>query len=80
MIEKIELSKFKRFNNISIETHPHTISFIVGGNNSGKSSILHALAVWEFCKTVLIFEKGDSSIRVGYRGAGIGIAFDVSLQ
>lgn len=76
MIEKIELTKFKRFSHISIDVHAHTISFIVGGNNSGKSSILHALAVWEFCKTVLIFEKGDASIRVGYRGAGIGIAFD----
>lgn len=76
MIEKIELKKFKKFSDTTITLHPHTISLIVGGNNSGKSSVLHALAIWEFCKTVLVFEKGDASIRAGYRGAGIGIAFD----
>lgn len=76
MITKIELKNFKRFRNINIDFHPNTISFIVGGNNSGKSTILHALAVWEFCKTILVFEKGNNSILEGYNGAGLGIAFD----
>lgn len=76
MIEKVEIVKFKRFINNTIELHPNTMTFVIGGNNAGKSSILHALALWEFCKTVLIFEKGVASVRTGYRGAGIGLAFD----
>lgn len=76
MIDKIEIKNFKRFKNNTIDIHPNALTFIVGGNNSGKSSILHALAVWEFCKTILVFEKGITSILQGFRGAGLGIAFD----
>ncbi len=76
MINKIELRKFKRFKDSTIELLPNLITYIVGGNNSGKSTILHALAVWEFCKTILIFQKGQESILQGHKGAGYGIDFE----
>ena len=76
MIKKVELKNFKRFNNHIIELLPHTLSLIVGGNNSGKSSILHALAVWEYCKTVLIYEKSPNAILAGFHGDGYGINID----
>ena len=34
------------------------VTLLVGGNNAGKSTLIHALAVWEFCKVILLHEKG----------------------
>ena len=51
-IESITLKNFKKFSSKTIKFH-QGLSLLVGGNNEGKSSILHALAVWEFCKTFL---------------------------
>lgn len=76
MIKKIELQKFKRYSLKNIELKPHKLSLIVGGNNSGKSTILHALAVWEYCKTVLIYEKDPKAILEGFHGDGYGISID----
>lgn len=76
MIKSISLTNFKRWNNKTITLHCKGLSLIVGGNNSGKSTILHALAVWEYCKTVLIFEKGDAAVRTGFNGAGFGVNID----
>lgn len=76
MIKKIELQNFKRYNRKNIELIPHKLSLIVGGNNSGKSTILHALAVWEYCKTVLIYEKNPKAILAGFHGDGYGISID----
>ncbi len=76
MIKSITLRNFKKWNDKTITLNEKGLSLIVGGNNSGKSTILHALAVWEYCKTVLIFEKGDEAIRTGFRGAGFGVNID----
>ena len=76
MIKTVTLRNFKKFSEKTIELKPKGLSLIVGGNNSGKSTILHALAVWEYCKTVLIFEKGIYSIWDGFRGAGFGVNID----
>lgn len=76
MIKKIELNNFKSFKERSIELKPNTLSLMVGGNNSGKSSILHALAVWEYCKTVLVYEKSPAAILNGFHGDGYGINID----
>ena len=76
MITRVELTNFKRFKNKSICLHPNTISFVVGGNNSGKSTVLHALAVWEFCKTLIVFERGKEALYAGQHTAGEGISFD----
>ncbi len=74
-IKRIELHKFKRFDNHTIDLQP-LMSLVVGGNNSGKSSLLHALATWEFCKQVLYYEKSHEALYTGFRGAGIGISID----
>lgn len=76
MIKKIELQKFKRYNLKNIDLIPSRLSLLVGGNNSGKSTILHALAIWEYCKTVLIYEKNSRAILAGFRGDGYGISID----
>lgn len=47
---------------------------LVGGNNAGKSSVLHAMAVWEFCKTLLEFSKGTESWLANYNGQGVGVS------
>lgn len=70
--EKIDFHRFKRFRSGKIELHPG-LSLVVGGNNAGKSSILHGLAVWEFCKTILEFTKGRRAWTVGTANQGIGI-------
>jgi hypothetical protein len=52
------------------------ITIVAGGNNSGKSSLLHGLAVWEFAKLFIELEKGRTALNANYNGDGIGISFD----
>ncbi len=52
MITSVRLTRFKRFKDTKIELLPNGISFLAGGNNSGKSTLLQAIAVWEFCRAV----------------------------
>lgn len=49
---------------------------IAGANNSGKSTILHALAVWEFCRTILEAEKGRECFLPDTRMQGLGLGDD----
>lgn len=74
-IKRVEIRNFKRLNNHDVELRPK-MSLVVGGNNSGKSTLLHALATWEFCKMVLLYEKSPDALEHGFRGAGYGIAID----
>lgn len=80
-IEKITLHRFKQFRDTEIEL-ARGLSLIVGGNNSGKSSILQALATWQFCKTMLEIEKGRSSwLQTKTKtGLGMGIADFTPMQ
>jgi len=55
---------------------PKGVSFIAGGNNSGKSSILQAIAIWEFCRTIIQAEKGRVYFTSGYMHQGLGIGYD----
>jgi predicted ATPase len=80
-IKKIELRRFKQFNDAAISLKDE-LSLVVGGNNSGKSSLLQALATWEFCKTLLEIEKGreawcDSATN---QGVGMGIVDFTPMQ
>lgn len=75
MIKRIVLNKFKRFDNKTIDLQDG-MTLVVGGNNSGKSTLLHALAVWEFCKTVLVYEKSPLALYMGFTGDGYGISID----
>lgn len=76
MITKIELENFKKFKKSTIALVDNGISLLAGANNSGKSSILHALAVWEFSKMYLEFEKGPRAFINSIRTDGIGLSLD----
>ena len=80
-IKKVTLHRFKQFRDAEIGLE-NGLSLIVGGNNSGKSSILQALATWQFCKTMLEIEKGRSSWlqTKAKTGLGMGIADFTPMQ
>ncbi|WP_454874597.1 ATP-binding protein [Paraburkholderia xenovorans] len=73
-IKEVVLHRFKQFNDTQIPIEPG-LSLVVGGNNSGKSSVLQALATWQFCKTLLEIEKGRKAwVSVAnIQGIGMGI-------
>lgn len=72
MIKRIELTRFKKFKYQSFNLNPSGVSLLVGGNNAGKSTLIHALAVWEFCKMILLHEKGRSVFNESELGTGEG--------
>lgn len=76
MINKVSFKHFKKLKDDVITLRPSGITLLAGGNNSGKSSILQGLAVWEFCKMVLELERGPETLEVGYAGQGLGMADD----
>lgn len=77
-ITNITLHRFKKYREKSISINSG-LSLVAGANNSGKTTVLQAFAVWEFCKTVLEMEKGPQSIRIGYAGQGLGMGSDEFL-
>jgi energy-coupling factor transporter ATP-binding protein EcfA2 len=72
MITKIKLENFKRFKAKTIPLKPNQVQVIAGANNSGKSTILHALAVWEYCKTLMYYDRGPNYFNEG-KNVGINI-------
>lgn len=76
MIKRIQLIRFKRFLKSTFDLRPSGITFLAGGNNSGKSTLLQAIAVWEFCRLVLENERGRESLTAGHRGQGLGLSDD----
>lgn len=75
MITKVSFHRFKQFGEQSFELHPG-ISLLAGGNNAGKSTILHGLAIWEFCRTAIEMERGADSFLAGARRQGLGLGDD----
>ncbi len=48
---------------------------MAGGNNSGKSTLLQGLAVWEFCKVATVAQRDSLAIcadQIGRQGFGLG--------
>ncbi|PVA05447.1 ATP-dependent nuclease [Thalassorhabdomicrobium marinisediminis] len=76
MITSIEMRRFKRFEAERIEVSRSGNTLLAGPNNSGKSTLLHALAVWSFCMFVLRRGKGDEAIMMGFSGQGYGLSDD----
>lgn len=74
-IKSITLKNFKKFDNKKIEVKPE-LTLLVGGNNEGKSSILHALAVWEFCKNFLLINRGKTALQATQHRSGVGLNID----
>jgi predicted ATPase len=75
VITRVSFHRFKQFADQSFELRPG-ISLLGGGNNSGKSSILHGLAVWEFCRTAIEMERGATAFLPGQAGQGRGLGDD----
>jgi predicted ATPase len=75
VITRVTFHRFKQFSDQSFDLHPG-ISLLGGGNNSGKSTILHGLAVWEFCRTAIEMERGPATFLAGGSGQGLGLGDD----
>lgn len=75
IVKKASFHRFKKFRDVEIQLNPG-VSLLAGGNNSGKTSILQGLAIWEFCRTVLEIERGKKSLCVGGQRQGVGIGDD----
>ena len=81
MINKVTLTRFKKFKYKEFCLHSNGVTLLVGGNNSGKTTLIHALSVWEFCKMVLSHEKGRGVFNkdsVG-KSAGFGMSAEEFL-
>ena len=76
MIKRVVFENFKQFSSFDKPLRPTGTTIVAGGNNSGKSSLLHGLAVWEFAKLFIELEKGRNALNNNYNGDGIGISFD----
>ncbi|EPH40034.1 AAA family ATPase [Streptomyces aurantiacus] len=75
LIKRVQFTRFKQFNQAAFDFRPSNVTFLGGGNNSGKSSILHGLAVWEFCKIASLMERGEDAflaVAEGRQGFGLG--------
>ena len=71
----IELKNFKKFDEINVDLNENGLTLISGVNNSGKTSLLHALAVWEYAKILLINYRGHDSLLEDYDAEkGLGVA------
>lgn len=75
MLKKVTVQNFKRLKEpTEFVLQPHGVTYLAGGNNSGKSTLLQALAVWEFARSVLEVTKGQRALVVGYSGDGVGLS------
>jgi AAA15 family ATPase/GTPase len=75
-VNLIELKNFKKFEEIKVDLNENGLTLISGVNNSGKTSLLHALAVWEYAKILIINYRGADALLEGYdvEKKGLGIA------
>jgi len=75
MITKVTIQNFKRFKDpTEFAFNPQPITFLAGGNNSGKSSLLQALSVWDFARSVIEINKKSSAFLSGAVMNGIGVS------
>ena len=75
VVRRVSFHRFKQFKDQAFELHPG-VSLLGGGNNAGKSTILHGLAVWEFCRTAIEMERGPETFVAGQGGQGLGLGDD----
>jgi len=73
MLDYVHFKKFKNFKDRRID-FSEGVSLVAGGNNSGKTTVFHGLAVWEFCRAVVEAEKGSLALTPGQKFQGVGIS------
>jgi len=61
MIHKLVLKNFKKIKEETFEFNNFDI--IVGSNNSGKSTVLQALAIWQYCVDMFLLSKKTGNSR-----------------
>ena len=72
-IDKVIIKNFKNIKDESISLNDG-LSVIVGKNNSGKTTLLQALAIWEFCKIATLMERSPEYLTdEGKSSQGFGI-------
>ncbi len=77
MISKVTIQNFKRFKDpTEFAIRPAGVTFLAGGNNSGKSTLLQALAVWEFARSVIEVNKGRDALHSTGRAQGVGVSWE----
>src|SRR5262249_27380144 len=77
MIHKVTVQNFKRFREpTEFSLKPQGVTYLAGGNNSGKSTLLQALAVWEFTRSILKNARGERALLEGNEGKRLGISAD----
>jgi AAA domain, putative AbiEii toxin, Type IV TA system len=75
VIDRVSFHRFKQFKDQAFALRPG-VSLLGGGNNAGKSSLLHGLAIWEFCRTAIEMERGSETFVAGHAGRGVGLGDD----
>lgn len=74
MLKEVRLQNFKRYRDQRFTFRSDGITLLGGGNNSGKSTVLQGLAVWEFCRALLEATKGRRALRAGVRSDPVGVS------
>lgn len=70
-ITRVDFHRFKRFDDTKTPLRPG-VALLAGSNDSGTSSILQGLAVWESCRTVLEIERGRFALSADAKNQGDG--------
>lgn len=71
MIERVTIRRFKRFEEECLEFANHIV--LAGPNNSGKSTVLQAIAVWNMAIKKWLVERGASFKARGKTQVGVPI-------
>lgn len=58
VIKRIKIENFKRFSRFEVELKP--LDCLVGGNNSGKTTLLQAIALLDFCIRICLSRKSSN--------------------
>jgi energy-coupling factor transporter ATP-binding protein EcfA2 len=74
VITKVTVQGFKRFkNSTEFEFADNGVTFLAGGNNSGKSTLLQAMDVWEFARSVIEVNRGKRAFLENARVKDVGV-------
>lgn len=69
-IERFQIQSFKCFEDMSLHLDPH-VNVLTGVNNSGKTTVLEALALWTECFQHLLTSAGKASAQLGLRAGDL---------